>query len=115
MDNNQAAKKAFARYAERQGRPPSNAEDMLDHRSVIVTMSILESEGKSRCTEAVRFVYFYDPKTINKKGEINRRVIRFSSTAHVSIPTAYRWLAEACAMFNAVREALEEGVKNANQ
>ena len=110
MENNQAAKKAFARYADRQGRPPRNVEDMLDHRAVIVTMSILESEGKSRCTEAVRFVYFFDPETINKKGEINRRVIRFSSTAHVSIPTAYRWLAEACAMFNAVREALAEKV-----
>lgn len=105
MENN--AKRSFARYAERGFRPPSDESEMLEHRAVAVTLAVLDSEGKSRCVEAVKYVYFYDPTEINRKGEINRRVVRFSMKRHVPVRTAYSWLATACQVYEATFEALK--------
>ena len=112
MENNQAAKKAFARYAERQGRPPKNPNELNEHIAVVTTIAHLESEGKSRCVEAVRFVYFYDPKNIHHKGEVDRRVARYSVRCNVPTRTTYRWLATACQLYEASMTALTKLVEN---
>lgn len=101
MENNQAAKKAFARYAERQGRPPKNQDELIEHYAVKTAMKHLESEGKSGCIELIKFVYFYDPKNINRKGEMERRMVRFSMRHNVSVRTAYYWQTVVCNSFNA--------------
>lgn len=101
MENNQAAKKAFARYAERNGKPPKNQDELIEHYAVKTAMKHLESEGKSGCIELIKFVYFYDPKNINRKGEMERRMVRFSMRHNVSVRTAYYWQTVVCNSFNA--------------
>ena len=106
MENNHAAKKAFARYAERQGSLPKNQEELIEHYAVKTTMKNLESEGKTGCIDLIKFVYFYDPKNIHRKGEIERRMVKFSMRYHVSVRTAYYWQAIVCSSFNASMEGL---------
>ena len=43
MENNQAAKKAFARYAERQGSLPKNQAELIEHYAV---KTAIENSGK---------------------------------------------------------------------
>lgn len=106
MDNNQAAKKAFARYAERQGSLPKNQAELIEHYAVKTAMKHLESEGKTGCIDLIKFVYFYDPKNIHRKGEIERRMVRFSMRYNVSVRTAYYWQKIVCSSFNASLDGL---------
>ena len=101
MENNQVAKKAFARYAERNVKPQKNQDELIEHYAVKTAMKHLESEGKSGCIELIKFVYFYDPKNINRKGEMERRMVRFSMRHNVSVRTAYYWQTVVCNSFNA--------------
>ncbi len=106
MTDNHAAKYAFQQYAIRGFEAPTDKEGQIDHTAVVITLAVLEGYGKSRCVEVVRYVLFHEPESLDHRGEVNRRIVRFSTRRHVSIPTAYRWLSEAYDLYAMTREAI---------
>ncbi len=76
---------------------------LLDIMAVEKTLHLLKQDNKEHITSVVEAVYFTDPKSPLRKGDISNRVRRYAYENHTDERTVYRWLKEARLLCAAVR------------
>ena len=76
---------------------------LLDVLAVESTLSLLDKGEKGNIIAAVKAVYFVNPSSPLRRGDISNRVRRFAITYPTDERTAYRWLKYARLLCAAVR------------
>lgn len=76
---------------------------LLDILAAERTIALLERGGKTNIVSAVKAVYFVNPQSPLRRGDISNRVRRFAVTYPADERTVYRWLKEARLLCAAVR------------
>ena len=76
---------------------------LLDVMAAERTIELLERGNKSHIVSAVSAVYFADPKSPLRRGDISARVHHFSLMCPTDERTVYRWLKEARLLCAAIR------------
>ncbi|MBO5023595.1 MAG: hypothetical protein J6D11_04740 [Clostridia bacterium] len=79
---------------------------LLDIEAVNATLDLLHEGGKKEIIAAIFAVYFTDPHSPIRRGDISNRVRRFAYTSHYDERNIYRWLKHArllCATLRGIR------------
>ncbi len=80
-----------------------HCSEFTDLEAVHETFSLLIDMGRPEIIEAVKAVYLINPDKKISRGEIDRRVTRFSCNFGIAKSGCYRWLKQARNLFAATR------------